>query len=79
MEDFITIAVFSYQHEIEVLKHMLDREGIAYYFENETSLSVMPMYSIAMGGIKLKIHPNDAETVKAILDRLDDKSNLKIV
>jgi len=79
MEGFITIAVFDYPHEIEILKHLLDQEGVAYYFENEAMLSVVPMYSIALGGIKLKIHPNDAETVKLILDKLNDNSDLRIV
>jgi len=79
MEGFITIAVFDYPHQIEILKHLLDQEGIAYYFENEAMLSVVPMYSIALGGIRLKIHPNDAEIVKEIIDSLDDKTNLRIV
>jgi hypothetical protein len=34
MEDFETIAIFNYSHEIVVLKHLLDQEGIHYYFEN---------------------------------------------
>ena len=79
MEDFITIAVFNYQHEIEILKHRLNMEGVAYFFENETTLQVAPMYSVALGGIKLKIHPNDTQTVIAILDDLNDENNLRIV
>lgn len=79
MEAFITVAIFEYQHEIEILRHLLDREGIVYFFENETILSVVPMYSVALGGIKLKVHPDYAETVREILDRLDDKTNLRIV
>jgi hypothetical protein len=78
MEDFITIAVFSYPHEITILKHRLNLEGISYYFENENAISVVPMYSIALGGIKLKIHPNDSETVRGILDELEN-GNLRIV
>ena len=35
METFITIATFNYIHEIEILKHRLDQEGLQYYFENE--------------------------------------------
>jgi hypothetical protein len=31
MEAFITI-VFDYIHEIEILKHRLDQEGLQYYF-----------------------------------------------
>jgi hypothetical protein len=36
MENFITIAVFNYQHETLIIKNLLEQEGIAYFFENET-------------------------------------------
>ncbi|WP_395050975.1 DUF2007 domain-containing protein [Flavobacterium sp.] len=77
MEDFKTITIFNYTHEIVVLKHRLDQEEIQYYFENETMSSIAPFYSNALGGIKLKIHPNDFEKVQNILDELN--SNLNIV
>lgn len=79
MEDFITIAVFNYAHEIAILKHRLNMEGIAYYFENETTTSIAPMYSIALGGIKLRIHPNDSEVVRRILNDLDGEQHLNVV
>jgi len=77
MESFKTIAIFNYQHETVVLKHLLEQEDIPYFFENEITLSVAPMYSAALGGIKLKVHPNDFEEVQQILDNLN--SPLKIV
>ncbi|TRX40381.1 DUF2007 domain-containing protein [Flavobacterium restrictum] len=77
MEDFETIAIFNYSYEIVVLKHILDQERIAYFFENEATLSVVPFYSAALGGIKLKVHRNDFEIVQTILDNLN--SNLSIV
>ena len=77
MESFKTIAIFNYQHETVVLKHLLEQENIPYFFENEMTLSVVPMYSAALGGIKLKVHPNDFEEVQQILDNLN--SPLKIV
>ncbi len=77
MEEFKTIAIFNYTHEIVVLKHRLDQEEIQYYFENETMSSIAPFYSNALGGIKLKIHPNDFERVQEILDNLNN--NLSIV
>jgi hypothetical protein len=79
MEAFITIAVFDYIHEIEILKHRLDQEGLQYFFENEIMSSFAPMYSMALGGIKLKIHPNDFATVKTILQEMKYDNNLKIV
>ncbi len=77
MESFKTIAVFNYLHETVVLKHLLEQEGIPYFFENEMTLSVVPLYSTALGGIKLKVHPNDFEEVQQILDNLNNP--LKIV
>ncbi|GEL10383.1 hypothetical protein SAMN05192550_0584 [Flavobacterium glycines] len=79
METFITIATFDYVHEIEILKHRLDQESLQYFFENEIMSSIAPMYSTALGGIKLKIHPNDFQTVKAILQEMKYNNNLKIV
>ncbi|AXB55919.1 putative signal transducing protein [Flavobacterium fluviale] len=72
MESFKTIAVFNYQHETVVLKHLLEQEEIPYFFENEMTLSVVPMYTSALGGIKLKVHPNDFEEVQKILDNLNN-------
>ncbi|MDR7208670.1 DUF2007 domain-containing protein [Flavobacterium piscis] len=72
MESFKTIAIFNYQHETIVLKHLLEQEEIPYYFENEITLSVVPMYTTALGGIKLKVHPNDFERVQKILDNLNN-------
>ncbi len=79
MEAFITIAIFDYIHEIEILKHRLDQEGFQYYFENEIMSGIAPLYSTALGGIKLKIHPNDVLSVKAILEEMKFNNNLKIV
>jgi len=77
MKEFITVAIFNLPTEIAVLKSILENEGIRYFFENETIVSIDPFASIAYGGIKLKIHPNDAEVVQQILDNLD--SHLRIV
>lgn len=78
MEAFETIAIFNYTHEIVVLKHRLEQEGIAYFFENEATLGIVPFYNTALGGIKLKVHPNDFENVRLILEELKG-GNLTIV
>jgi hypothetical protein len=77
MEHFKTIATFNFAHEIIVLKSILQNEGIRFLFQNENLISIDPLASYAYGGILLKVHPNDFETVTAILDNL--KNNLKIV
>lgn len=77
MQNFITVAIFNLPTEIVVLKSILENEGIQYFFENETIVSIDPFASIAYGGIKFKVHQNDVEVVQRILDNLD--SHLRIV
>lgn len=79
MREFVTIAVFDYPHEITVLRHLLEQSEIQYFFENETMMNIVPMYSQALGGIRLKVHPDDVEAVRDILKKLEDDSNLRIV
>ena len=70
--------IFNFTYEIIVIKHRLEQEGIAYFFENETTLGIVPFYNTALGGIKLKVHPNDFENVKEILEEFKG-GNLTIV
>lgn len=77
MKDFVTAAVFYYPHEMTILKHLLTEAEIPFYFENETINSIAPLE--ALGGIRLKVHPNDLEALQEILSNLNDKTNLKIV
>lgn len=79
MEHFVTAAVFTYPHEITILKLLLDEAEIPYAFDNETMTGIFPMYSQALGGIRLKVHHDDLETVKAIIRTLEENNGLKIV
>lgn len=73
MQNFVIVAVFNLPSDIPVIKSILEHEGIPYFFENETIVSVDPFASIAFWGIKLKVHPEDAAFVKEIIDNLDSK------
>jgi hypothetical protein len=80
MLNFVTVATFTYHYEYAVLRIVLDQKGINYVFENETMLGVFPFYSNAIGGISLKVHRNDVELTKQILDDFYSKqSHLRIV
>ena len=79
MEKFVTIAIFNYPHEITILKHRLEQEEIQFFFEDETMMNIVPMYSQALGGIKLKVHPEDEALAKEILTEFNGNENLKIV
>ena len=79
MTEFVTVAIFNFTHEITILKTILENKGIPFLFQNENLISVDPLASFAYGGIILKVHPNDVEQVKEILDNLSGNENLRIV
>lgn len=80
MIDFVKIAVFTYPYEYAILKLALERNNIRFFFQNETAIGIIPFYSNAMGGIFLKVHPNDVEMAKSILNDFDPEDHpLKIV
>lgn len=79
MEDFKTIAVFTYASEYTILQHLLQQEGIRFVFTNETMLSVLPFHSNAIGGIRLQVHQDDIEKATKIIDKLNNSSSLTIV
>lgn len=79
MTEFVTVATFNFTHEITILKTILENHGIPYLFQNENLISVDPLASFAYGGIILKVHPNDVERVKEIIDNLEQNENLRIV
>ncbi|MFD0863185.1 DUF2007 domain-containing protein [Sungkyunkwania multivorans] len=71
MKNFVVIATYTYPFEYAVLKTLLASEDIRFIFENETMVQVSPFYSNALGGIHLKVHPNDVAAAMAIIDRLN--------
>ncbi len=79
MKDFIVVKTYTYPFEYAILKLLLDKEGISYFFENETMVGVFPFYSNALGGINLKVHLKDKQRVLQIIDNLNTDSHLRIV
>lgn len=79
MKDYITLAAFDNPHQYAILKTILEREQIQFFFQNETVIGLIPFYSTALGGILLKVHPKDVQAAKKILDELNHNSHLRIV
>ncbi len=79
MEHYQTIAIFTYPSEYTVLKHLLQQKGIRFVFQNETTISILPFHSHAIGGIQLKVHEADIPYAEAIINDLNNSSHLHIV
>jgi hypothetical protein len=79
MEDYKTIAIFTFPSEYVVLKLLFDQENIRYVFLHETTIGVLPFHSNAFGGIRLQVHREDIVKAKEIMDHLNNPSDLRIV
>jgi len=79
MEEFVTIAIFTYPSEYAVLRLELQQQNIRFVFQNETVIGVLPFHSNALGGIRLQVHPTDIEQANAILEDFNRNNPLRIV
>ena len=79
MKDFETVAIFTYPSEYAVLRLLFEQEGIRHIFQNETMIGVLPFHSNAIGGIRLKVHKEDVEAARQIINDLNNSANLRIV
>lgn len=79
MTNYVVAAVFTYSYEFAVLRLILEHRNISHFFQNETMLNILPFHSVALGGIRLLVHPKDLETVLEIIDDLKYNKDLKKV
>ena len=80
MKNYIIIAQYSFTYEYTILKLLLEKANIRFFFKNEHFASIMPMSAIGNNGIQLMVHENDAEEAKRILEEFNaSDSPLKLV
>lgn len=63
----VTIATFSSYFDAHLIKGRLEHEGVSCFIKDENTVSINPMYDIAMGGIKLQVPENEVDTAREIL------------
>ncbi len=63
----ITLRTFQYPLEITLLKSMLEDSGIPVFVKDEFTILMNPLYSNAIGGIKLQVLEEDLEKATEVL------------
>lgn len=63
----VTVQAFDNAIDLALLKSKLESEGVACYVFDEFTVTINPLLSNGVGGIKLKINESDAEKVSLIL------------
>ncbi|MDX5437376.1 MAG: DUF2007 domain-containing protein, partial [Pontibacter sp.] len=69
-ERLVTIATFNEPTEAHILKGRLEAEGILCFLGDEHIVGAQPFYSVAVGGVKLRVTEQDVEEAKTILSRI---------
>ncbi|MNU79400.1 hypothetical protein D3C71_690140 [compost metagenome] len=67
----ITFKTFDNSIDAHILKIKLESEDITCFLFDENIVSVNPLYSNLVGGIKLKINEEDLEHAREILSELE--------
>lgn len=67
MDDLVTILTVTYQHELIFIQGRIESEGIETFLQDEFLIQVDPLYSNAVGGIKLQVRRNDSEKALELL------------
>lgn len=67
----ITFKTFDNSIDAHILKIKLESEDITCFLFDENIVSINPLYSNLVGGIKLKINEEDLERAKEIVSELE--------
>lgn len=68
----ITARIFDNPMDAHLLKSKLESLGVTCFLQDEHTVTIDPLVSNAIGGIKLKIKEEDIEKVKVIFKELDN-------
>ena len=71
-ERLVTIAAFNDATEAHIVKGRLEADGILCFLGDENIVGIHPFYSVAVGGVKLKVTEDDVMEAKAILSRIQE-------
>ena len=72
----VTVQTFDNAIDLALLKSKLESEGIACYVFDELTVTINPLWSNGIGGIKLKINENDIEKAQLILQEIQESATL---
>jgi hypothetical protein len=71
----ITLRTFEYPLEITLLKSMLEDVGIPVFVKDEFTILMNPLFSNAVGGIKLQVLEEDLEKASEVLKDFESENN----
>ena len=74
--DWVEVTRCNWLHEALFLQSVLDAAGIDATIPDEHTLGVQPLYSNALGGVRLLVRAEDLERASEVLNTTDELSQL---
>jgi hypothetical protein len=74
--DFVIVRSFGNYVDAHIARGLLEEEGIECWLKDEHTITINPIWTQAMGGIKLMVAISDADKANKILDKIRDKHRL---
>lgn len=75
MEDvFELVAVYQYSSEAMIFKGKLESEGVEVYLKDNYTVDANPLYSTAIGGVKLLVSKKDYAKAMEIISEVSEYS-----
>lgn len=74
-EKWVLLDTFTYMHEYLTLKVKLESEGIETFVKDEMTITIDPLLSNAIGGIKLYIKESDSENALKIYQQFYENTD----
>ena len=71
MENWVYLYAYTLPNEAHLARVKLESEGIKVHLKDELTIQANPLYSEAIGGVKLFVQKEDLERAKAILISID--------
>ncbi|POS02939.1 putative signal transducing protein [Flavobacterium croceum DSM 17960] len=68
---FKIIGVYNYSAEAFIFKSKLEANGIAVFIKDNFTIDADPLYSQAIGGVKIYVHENEFDKAKKILSEIN--------
>jgi len=73
-EIFTTVARFQYSSEAQIVKGRLEADGISVFLSDNITIDTDPLVSNAIGGVKLRVHTEEALKAIRILESIKQYS-----
>ena len=71
--DLVTVGRYDNSILAHITKAHLEGEGLVCFVFDEHMVDMNPLYSNAIGGVKIKVREKDAEKARILIQALDDK------